>query len=243
MSQPLTATPEPRPLVSQSFILKSTIVIFLFGLLTVAVSVTGRWMGQRIAMGGHTVSTSLSTILINGETLHIPANAIRFENQRSGGTMERLDLYLLWPQMEGYTSGSRHAFNDTGNADKMLFVTIKPMSMAIDMSQRLEPVYHRLVEPVGKSLANGLTEYRFASDTRYVGELLYVGERPGQAPFVVRCLEETTFPKGSRNCMRDVNIGENLNIDYRFSTSLLDHWKTLDAAIVDYARNAIDRGG
>lgn len=243
MSQPLTATPEPKPLVSQSFILKSTMVIFLFGLLTVAVSVTGRWMGQRIAMGGHSISTSLSKILINGEELRIPANAIRFDNQRSGGTMERLDLYLLWPQMEGYTTGNRQSFNDAGNADNMVFVTIKPVSMSIDMSQRLQPVYRRLVEPVGKSLAYGLTEYQFASDTRYVGELLYVGERPGQDPFVVRCLEESAFPKGSRNCMRDFNIGENLSVDYRFSAKLLSHWKALDAAIDNYTRNAGNSGG
>lgn len=243
MSQPLTATPEPRPLVSQGFILKTTLVIFVLAALTVAVSLAGRWMGQRIAMGGHSVSTSLSTILINGERLRVPANAIRFDNQRTGGTKERLDLYLLWPQMEGYSTGNRRHFNDADNAEKMVFITIKPASMPIDMSQRLQPVYRRLIEPDGIRLENGLTQYSFSSDTRYVGELLYVGERPGQDPFVVRCLEETAFPKGSRNCMRDLNLGDNLSVDYRFSAKLLPQWKALDTAIDGYASKAMATGG
>lgn len=238
MSQPLTATPEPRPLVSQGFILKTTLVIFILAALTVAVSLAGRWMGQRIAMGGHSVSTALTTIHIEGERLRIPANAIRFDNQRAGGSMERLDLYLLWPQMEGYSTGNRRHFNDADNADKIVFVTIRPTSMPIDMSQRLQPVYQRLIEPTGIQLDNGLTRYRFSNDTRYVGELLYIGERPGQHPFVVRCLEETAFPKGSRSCMRDVNLGDTLSVDYRFSANLLPQWEALDTAIYGYANNA-----
>lgn len=242
MSQSLTATPEPKPLVSQGFIWKTMLVIFIFAVLTIAVSLAGRWMGQRIAMGGHSVSTSLSTIIIEGERLNIPVNAIRFDNQRAGGKTDRLDLYLLWPQMEGYSTDNRRHFNDTENAEKMVFLTIRPVSMPIDMSQRLQPVYRRLIDPSGVRLENGLTQYRFAKDTRYVGELLYVGERPGQDPFVVRCLEETASPKGSRNCMRDISFGNNLSADYRFSAKLLPHWKELDTAIYSYANDARGAG-
>lgn len=243
MSQPLTATQQLKPLVSQGFILKATIVIFVFTALTVALSLAGRWMGQRIAMGGHSISTLPSKIIIEGEHLRVPANAIRFDSQRAGGTMDRLDLYLLWPQMEGYSTTNRRHFNDTDNAEKVVFLTIRPVTMPVDMSQRLQPVYRRLIEPSGTRLANGLTQFRFSRDTRYVGELLYVGERPGQDPFVVRCLEESAFPNDSRNCMRDLNFGDNLSVDYRFSAKLLPHWKELDAAIFGYASNARGTGG
>ncbi len=243
MSRPLTATPESKPLVSPGFIWNATLIIFIFTALTLALSVAGRWMGQRIAMGGHTTSTAPTTLMIAGERLKIPANAMRFDSQRAGGTLERADLYLLWPQMEGYSTRYRQYFNDAGTAEKMVFVTIRPSSMPMDMSQRLQPVYQRLVEPEASRLSNGLTRFKFAGTTRYVGELLFVGDRIGQDPFVVRCLEEAAFPAGSRTCMRDISFGGNLTVDYRFSAALLPHWKELDAAIRGYVETALAAGG
>jgi hypothetical protein len=234
---------EIKPIISPGLIWKTTIVVSIFAILTLGLSVTGRWMGERIATGGHSVAKTITAIMINDEKFQFPANTIRFENQRAGGMMERADLYLLWPQMEGYSNKNRQHFNDTGKSGKMVFLTLKPASMPLDMSQRYEPVYLRLVNPAGETRGNGLTKFAFREDTRYVDEVLYVGDRQDADPFVVRCLIESGLPAGSRSCMRDIHIGENMSVNYRFSTELLPHWRALDAAIFDYVTGALQTEG
>ena len=205
MAQPLTAPPTPQyqPLISSGFLLRTAPVILVFAILTLILSVTGRWMGEKIARGGHSASTDLQALFIGDEKLLFPANAVRFESQRAGGEFERVDLYMLFPEMQGY----REHFNDIVASDKLLFLTIEAASMPLDMSERLEPVYKRLLEPEDTSAPAGLTRYRFQKDTRYGDELLYVGQRTDLPPFVVRCLNPTDLPEGSRSCLSDFSFG------------------------------------
>ena len=241
MNQTMTVNDqsEPRPLVSPGFVWKTMLIIFAFTILTAALSVTGRWMGKRIAMGGHSISTEAKTVIIANERMLIPTNTIRFENQRAGGPMDRLDLYLLWPGLHGYSTEHRRQFNDTEHGQNVLFATIKPRSMALDMTGRLQPVYSRLVLPNPAEQTSGLIAYSFGDDTRYVGEQLLVGSRRNHPTFVARCLEQSALPAPSRNCMRDIDIGSNLSIEYRFSEALLPHWQQLDEAIQAYAAKAL----
>ncbi len=241
MAHPLTAssTPQYQPLISSGFLWRTALVILAFAILTLFLSLTGRWMGEKIASGGHSVSTDIRTLFLGDEQLQFPANAIRFENQRAGGSFERIDLYVLYPEMQGYSNETRAHFNDTVTSDKLLFLTIETASMPLDMSDRLEPVYRRLLEPGGTSVPGGLTRYRFDPDTRYGDELLYVGQRGDQPPFVVRCLDPADLPDGSRSCLRDFAFGEGLSVAYRFSDGLLTQWRQLDAAIVSYVTDAM----
>src|SRR5690606_18487550 len=70
-------------------------------LLTIAVNIGGRLLGPLIARGGHSDSTQAYEIIIGNNVLSIPANMIRFPNQRRDGVAERLDLYARWPGLTG----------------------------------------------------------------------------------------------------------------------------------------------
>ena len=127
--------------------------------------------------------------------------------------------------MQGYSDETRQHFNDAVASDKLLFLTIEPSSIPLDMSGRFEPVYERLIDPAGTPVSGGLTRYQFQEDTRYGDELLYIGQRGDKPPFVVRCLNPSDLPKGSRSCLRDLAVGQGLSVAYRFSEGLLDQWR------------------
>ncbi len=240
MSEPAAApTGHYKPLISPSLIRKTTIVALGFAALTFVLSMTGRWVGERIASGGHSLETDVRSFFIEDQALQFPANVVRFENQRQGGTLPWIDLYLLFPQMTGYSDTDQRHFNDPVASDKLIFLTIRAADMPLDMSGRLEPIYRRLTHSLGTPVSSGLTQYAFLDGTRYVDEVLFVGEPKAGHPFVARCLEQAALPAGARGCMRDVAFGEALSVEYRFSQNLLPQWKTLDAAVLDYVTSAL----
>ena len=85
--------------------------------------------------------------------------------------------------------------------------------------------------------------YAFDDDTRYAGEILYVGARDGEQAFAARCLRENGLPAGSHSCMRDINLGRDLSVTYRFSRELLPDWRRLDAAIRAYVLESFGETG
>jgi hypothetical protein len=58
-------------------------------LLSLAISLAGRWAGQAILMGGHSDDTSSREIVIGNDVLAVPANMIRFEAARRDGAARR----------------------------------------------------------------------------------------------------------------------------------------------------------
>lgn len=240
MSQQATHTKELyTPLISPGFLRKTLTVVLVLAALTVALNLTGRWLGERIARGGHSVETDLRRILIAGEALAFPANALRFEEQRQGGMQHQIDLYLLYPQMTGYSDEDRWNFNDLAASERLVFLTVRENAMQLDMSGRFEAVYLRLTEQSGQSVFEDLIRYDFLDGTRYIDEALYVADRPDQDPFVVRCLGQANVAPGARGCLRDVMISSALSVEYRFSIELLPQWRTLDAAVIAYVTDAI----
>ncbi|MDA4848193.1 hypothetical protein [Hoeflea poritis] len=239
---PSTSIDDPKPLISPRLIRKIMIFVAIAGLATLALSIAGRWVGERIVMGGH--STDDTPVLLNvGENaLALPANMLRFENQRKNGRYERIDAYFTWPGMEGYSRTNHRSFNQIENADQLVFLTLSGQTMPLDMSARLQPVYGRLTKKRAPMAETGLTVLEFDADSRYAGELLFVGERADQLPFVVRCLKGDNLPAGSRSCMRDVNIAPGLTMTYRFSRDLLPEWRKLDRAINGFVGQALKVG-
>ena len=62
-------------------------------MLSGGLSFAGKWLGASIAMAGHTDDSSMREIVIGNNVIAAPANAIRFERQRTNGVAGRLDLY------------------------------------------------------------------------------------------------------------------------------------------------------
>lgn len=219
--------------VNSSFMLKVFYVFAGLAALSGGLSFAGKWLGASIAMAGHTDDSSMREIVIGNNVIAAPANAIRFERQRTNGVASRLDLYFRYPQMEGYSREAAADFNHAGDAKSIVFVSFESRMMSRDMSGRFEPIYKSLiVEPPTKGPA-GLSAYGFDQKSGYLNESLLVGARPGEAtPYVARCLTGAGAEESLAPCERDIQLGDELSMTYRFPKELLPDWQRLDAAIL-----------
>ncbi len=75
-----------------------------------------------------------------------------------------------------------------------------------------------------------------------MNELLAVAARPGKEPFVARCLSGPSAEESLAPCERDIHVGDDLSLSYRFPAELLNDWQALDQAIMGQARKMIRSG-
>jgi hypothetical protein len=220
-------------------------VFYAFGalaMLSVVISVGGKWLGRSIAMAGHTDDKTVHELVIGNNVISAPANTIRFERDRRDGVANRLDLYLHWPDMGGYSAALRGDFNNVGGARRIIFLSFEERMMSRDMSGRFEPIYSALIVPEGKLGPSGLALFDFNEKSGYMNELLAVAARPGDEPFVARCLTGPSAGESLAPCERDIHIGDGLSLSYRFPFELLKDWAALDKAAIGQARKMIRSG-
>jgi hypothetical protein len=201
-------------------------------LLSFAISLCGKWFGHSIAMAGYTDDTTIHEVVIGNNVLAVPANTMRFARARHDGVASRLDLYLRYPSMDGYSDAARDDFNGQGPAKNIIFLSFEQQMMSRDMSGRFAPIYSALVTQPGTPGPNGVTLYNFKEKSGYLNEILAAAYRPGQDPFVARCLSGANAAQSLAPCERDVLVGENLSLTYRFPREFLADWQALDRAIM-----------
>jgi hypothetical protein len=198
----------------------------------VVISIGGRWFGRTISLAGNSESTADIALTIGRDTVRFPANTIRFPSQRHDGITERVDLYLAWPEMQGYDKENRERFDDIAQSSDLIFLQVTQSTMSRDMSGRLEPIYSHLIDGKAEPFADGLTLHRLRSDAGYAGEVLLTAPRAGAPDYVVRCILPSAPDKAtSGDCQRDIKAGKDLSVLYRFSSSHLADWDHIDAAI------------
>lgn len=213
--------------------------LVILALLSVAITFAGKWLGQHIAMGGHTDDTTIHAVVIGNNLLAVPANMIRFEQARRSGDAERLDLYVSYPTMTGYTKEARDQFNHALAADSIIFLGFSEQMMSRDMSGRFTPIYSALITRPGRDGPADLTFYAFSAKSGYTGEMLAVGERQQREPFVARCLTGDAAEKSLAPCERDILVGERLTLTYRFPHRFLEEWEALDTAVENFAASML----
>ena len=233
--------PAPQ-ILRASFVLK---VFYAFGFLAVAslgISLVGKWAGSSIAMGGHSDDAALREIVIGKDALVVPGNMIRFEAARRGGRAERLDLYVRWPQMDGYSAAASDAFNHVGGARSILFLSFEPRMMSRDMTSRFEPIYRNLIEDEARPGPGGLKIHRFAENSGYVDEVLAVSDEAAAAPFVMRCLAGRAARESLAPCERDIHLGRDLSLTYRMPPELAGQWREVDEKVRALAEGFLRAG-
>lgn len=222
----------PELNVIDSSLMKRVFYAFAaLALLSVAISLGGKWFGRSIAMAGYTDDTTVREVVIGNNVIAVPANVIRFERARRDGIASRLDLYLRYPQMDGYSEAARDNFNNAGSNKDIVFLSFEEKAMSRDMSGRFAPIYSALIVQPGTPGQGGMTFYRFNEKSGYLNERLAVAERPGKDPFVARCLSGPSAEESLAPCERDIQVGDNLSLTYRFPKEFLGGWQALDAAI------------
>ena len=219
---------------------RSFYCVAALAVLSLCLAATGRFLGHMVSLGGHTEETALQEVVIGNNVLEIPANMIRFDRQRRSGVAERVDLYVHWPDMQGYRPDVMQDFNGSGLDKKLLFLTFEPSSVSQDMSGRYGQVYSTLTDGPGTSGPGGLTIQRFRADSGFVNEELLVSpERGANALFVARCLDEQSSKSNLASCQRDIFVGDDLQLTYRFPREMLRDWELLDRRVADFAKGRI----
>ncbi len=213
-----------------SFVLKVFYVFCFLALASLGISLLGKWAGNSIAMGGHSDDRALREIVIGKDALVVPGNMIRFEAARRNGEASRLDLYVRWPQMDGYSSAASEAFNHVGGERSILFLSFEPRMMSRDMTSRFEPIYRNLIEDEARPGPGGLGIHRFSENSGYVDEVLVVSHEAGE-PFVMRCLAGKTARESLAPCERDIHLGNDLSLTYRMPPELAGEWREVERKI------------
>ncbi|NLS15888.1 hypothetical protein HGP16_04840 [Rhizobium sp. P40RR-XXII] len=237
MAHPLSSASmiEERPLISSGVVYRLTAGVAVLAALTVAISIGGHWLGGKISLAGHTIDAKPISVTIGDDTLHLAANTIRFPSERVNGAAERIDLYLTWPQMQGYSEVDRLRFDDISQSSSLIFLQVSQSTMSRDMSGRLAPIYSQLMDGAAYAGPFGLTAHRLRADAGYNGEVLLTAPRSGESDYVVRCLLPSSPALAtSGDCQRDVKLGRDLSVLYRFSSNQLGDWRAMDAAVQNF---------
>lgn len=235
---------EQAPLISNRFLTRLTIGVAMLACLTVAISVGGRMLGERIALAGHTESADPIDIVIGQDQIRLPANTIRFEEQRHTGRAEHVDLYLTWPEMDGYSDAERFRFNDANRPEGLIFLNLSQSTMSRDMSGRLEPIYSHLFDDRPEPGPDGLTLQPLKENSGYGDEVFFTGILPDGSDYAVRCMmPESESQSTGADCQRDIHIGRDLSVLYRFSSRLLPQWRAMEARVRAYVgRSFVENG-
>jgi hypothetical protein len=242
MKQAATADGPEFDIVDSRLMKRVFYAFATLALLSVVISVGGKWFGRSIAMAGYTDDTTIHEVVIGNNVIAVPANVIRFEQARRDGIASRLDLYLRYPEMDGYSKAARDDFNHTGSAKDIIFLSFEPQMMSRDMSGRFAPIYNAMIVQPGTPGPGGTTLYGFTEKSGYLNELLAVANRPGKDPFVARCLSGPSAEESLAPCERDIQVGDSLTLTYRFPKEFLSNWQALDAAIAGAAARLLKIG-
>ncbi|AYG59221.1 hypothetical protein QD460_03125 [Rhizobium jaguaris] len=242
MTPPLSSAPtiDEQPLISSGLVYRLTAGIAVLAALTVAITIGGRWLGEKISLAGHTDSVKPITVTIGEDSLRLGANTIRFPSERVNGVAERIDLYLTWPQMQGYSDADRLRFDDISQSASLIFLQLSQGTMSRDMSGRLEPIYSHLMDGAAFAGPHGLTTHRLRADAGYSDEVLLTAPRVGEPDYVVRCILPSSPDRAtSGDCQRDIKVGKDLSVLYRFSSNQLGDWQRMDAAVRSFVNTRL----
>lgn len=233
-----TAETDPddhAPLISTRFMVVATCLVLFLAIASAAISYAGRIYGEQLSLAGHSESREILAITIGRDQLSLPTNAIRFEQQRVSGPAEQVDLYLLWPEMTGYDKSLRRRFDDLSQEPSLIFLQISQSTMSRDMSGRVSAIYTHLLEARSEPGPAGLTLRRFKPGAGYDGEALLTASRIEGDAYAVRCLLPVKASEATDgDCQRDIHVGEDLTVLYRFSSRRLGDWAKIDEAVRNY---------
>lgn len=166
------------------------------------------------------------TLNVAGETLTVPGGYFRFVDQRRAAKLDRIDLVLRWPDLAEAMQPRPTSPSGVGSDPDLVFVSITRRDVPFDSTARLATVYQRFFDGAAFDGPAGLIGQRMAAGSGYEDELIFF--EPGSVrPFAVRCFAGEEAGRATI-CLREVMIGRDLIMTYRFAASLLPAWQALD---------------
>ncbi len=194
------------------------------------------WFGEsldrfqsRVAFNGRTMDTTPIHLSVADKPLVVPANMIRFPAERRDGAIERVNLLLHWPDLDGFSKANADAFRDNDPSAPLVFVTIFAKDADYGTTGWLDRIYTRYFSDEAWAGPNGLVGVKLTEESGYEGEDLFF-EPESDEPFVARCVADGA-PELASTCLREILVGEGLIARYRFDKALLGDWEKMDPAI------------
>lgn len=231
---------QSAPLITASVSRRIVFTALAFAAVTAGIAVAGKYYGHRLAAGDYSTSADERHLTIGQDRLSIPENAIRFPDQRINGEIDQVNLALQWPEMKGYSADAAARFFDISNASSLIFIQMSQSTMTRDMSGRVQPIYQRLFADDARPGPGGLVIHNFRTGSGYGDEVMLTDPNGGDEPFAVRCvLPASPSQATGADCQRDIFAGNDLSVEYRFSSNLLPDWKSLDAAVRKYTADRL----
>ena len=219
------------------FLNKLLVVTATLMLVSVVLYAMAQMYGEKLSRGEHSAATGEINMTIGSVDFAVPENTIRFPTQRQNGIYKRLELYLHWPSLSGYSDNLRREFNSANGNANLVFLTLEPRVMTYDMSGRIGPIYSRFFEGRSYKDDNGLIRQPLSAEGGFMDEeLFYASSSP--YPFAARCVSEhadisTPF------CIRDIHVARDLMLTYRFHKKFLPNWIELDQAMRSYVNSLV----
>jgi len=166
-------------------------------------------------------------LTVAGEHLAIPADRLRFADERRPGDYARVEIELKWPGLQPLKDNDP-AGKTLARDGELVFITIEPRETDLDTGDRIGTIYQKFLEQdqTGDPVApGGLVRRHFLAGTAYDGEDLYF--EPGSVhPFATRCfaIDKSQQPI---SCLTDERLGKHLMATIRFPVAALPDWRTL----------------
>ena len=214
------------------------ILVFL---LLVALGLGGGvyWVKSRIATHGFTEVAETRQFIIGNDVLEIPLNLMRLASQREQTVLKQADLVMFAGDGSGFTNDNAGAFLRPDRAQDLIFITVTQRELHLEMNDRLQPIYSKLLSTFTADGPAGLVIKPFRQGTGYDGEELAISTAANR-PWVARCQKagNVQYP----NCMRDFFIGSGLTLRFRFARVLLPQWQAVEALVQNTMANIVVTG-
>ncbi len=173
-----------------------------------------------------TSRTDPVAITVGEMKLIIPANFITYASARQSGPRKEIALFTTYPEFKGYSDWNASAFSGNAADSPVIFLLLREEQFKMSEAERLQRIYTTyFTNPAGKPGPFGLTEYTFRDDSGYHNEDLFVGQDSGQ-PVVLRCVRFSAEVP-SPSCLRDMRLGHDVALTYRFKRANLGHWQDI----------------
>ncbi|HBF29513.1 hypothetical protein [Rhizobium sp.] len=233
-----------RPLLSKRTKLAIAALVMCLVLLSLLLFLLRDTIGHTLMRGDSSELETPHHITVGLDALLIEENAIRFDKQRHDGHAPRIDLALMWPEMRGYSLNNRNRFDDPTQTHRLIFLQITQSTMSLDMSGRIGPIYSQLFDGAPFAGPYGLTAHHLRPGSGYDGETLFTAARPGDTDYAIRCMNDAASDaQAIDDCQRDIRIGKDLSVLYRFSRKNLMDWQKIEQAVVAYMNQRLLTAG
>jgi hypothetical protein len=181
-------------------------------------------------MPSPTDATGPVTLTLGPQHFRIPANYILLSSARRGGALNELSMAAVLPGLQGYSPGAAQDFAANAPDSHIVTITVKSSPIPAPEQERLDRIYlMQVVDSGGQIGPFDLKQYSFRPDSGYHAEDLFVGSTEA-GPIVLLC-DRPSAETPSPNCLRDMPLGQNLALSYRFKRVQLAQWRTIDAGL------------